>query len=276
MRKNIFIKMTGDRIFKSLWQNKIGREWFNELIYEITNIDISSYILKDKEINNKNKNLVMDIILMNKNENTIINIEMNNYLSNYLENKNHAYLNKISYESYVHNTKEFNKIIQININDYKRKEEDIIYKYRDFEKRKEYEHSETIYNIYVENYRDLWKKGKRDRKTMMLALLGSKSKKERNEIKGKEDEELMELLELWETDGFHIGLYDKDKEEERMKKAIAVEWENKGIEQGILKGTNLEKIEIAKNMLKRGMRREIIEEITGLSKEEIKLLKNKK
>ena len=38
---------------------------------------------------------------------------------------------------------------------------------------------------------------------------------------------------------------------------------------GIEKGKDEEKIEIAKNMIKKGMAVEIIEEITGLSKEKI-------
>lgn len=69
-----------------------------------------------------------------------------------------------------------------------------------------------------------------------------------------------------------IGLYDAKRIEEKVKNTQINNARREGIKEGIEKGLNQSKIEIAKNMLNKNLDISIISEVTGLNIEEIEKL----
>jgi len=84
-----FIELTSDTTFKYLYKNEKTIAWFNRIIKEKFNIDLTNYKIIDNELNtgNKIKDYRLDIIL--ENEDNIVIIEMNRNYYNYLEKKNY-------------------------------------------------------------------------------------------------------------------------------------------------------------------------------------------
>ena len=95
------------------------------------------------------------------------------------------------------------------------------------------------------------------------------------EISGFSDAELRAYDKFWDSVSVERTLiddsYQKGKEE-GMEKGIA-EGMGKGMKQGMEKGMNLRSLEIARKMLAKGMDDASVMDMTGLTAEEIKLLK---
>ena len=95
------------------------------------------------------------------------------------------------------------------------------------------------------------------------------------EISGFSDAELRAYDKFWDSVSVERTLiddsYQKGKEE-GMEKGIA-EGMEKGMKQGMEKGMNLRSLEIARKMLAKGMDDASVMDMTGLTVEEIKLLK---
>ena len=95
------------------------------------------------------------------------------------------------------------------------------------------------------------------------------------EISGFTDAELRAYDKFWDSVSVERTLiddsYQKGKEE-GMEKGIA-EGMEKGMKQGMEKGMNLRSLEIARRMLAKGMDDASVMDMTGLTAEEIKLLK---
>ena len=95
------------------------------------------------------------------------------------------------------------------------------------------------------------------------------------EISGFSDAELRAYDKFWDSVSVERTLiddsYQKGKEE-GMEKGIA-EGMEKGMKQGMEKGKNLRSLEIARKMLAKGMDDASVMDMTGLTAEEIKLLK---
>uniref|UniRef100_UPI003FEE8771 hypothetical protein n=1 Tax=Segatella copri TaxID=165179 RepID=UPI003FEE8771 len=95
------------------------------------------------------------------------------------------------------------------------------------------------------------------------------------EISGFTDAELRAYDKFWDSVSVERTLiddsYQKGKEE-GMEKGIA-EGMEKGMKQGMEKGMNLRSLEIARKMLAKGMDEASVMDMTGLTAEEIKLLK---
>ena len=95
------------------------------------------------------------------------------------------------------------------------------------------------------------------------------------EISGFTDAELRAYDKFWDSVSVERTLiddsYQKGKEE-GMEKGIA-EGMEMGMKQGMEKGMNLRSLEIARKMLAKGMDEASVMDMTGLTAEEIKLLK---
>ena len=84
-------------LFKYLFKKEENKPFFRKTILDVTGIDINGYTLIDNEINsgNNKKDYRLDILL--KKDDSIINIEMNQFISrNYynptsLKNRNYLY-----------------------------------------------------------------------------------------------------------------------------------------------------------------------------------------
>ena len=82
-----------------------------------------------------------------------------------------------------------------------------------------------------------------------------------------------EKLNELNSDEIMIGLYDAEKEEEKVRKTQLKGAKNEGIEEGKKEGIEQEKIDIAKSMLAKKYNLNDICELTGLSIEKINELK---
>lgn len=224
-------------------------------------------------------------------ENNIINIEANQVLNSGIIDKNNSYHYKIASESKNNDLNPL--VIQINI-DRKNKFEKLITKFqlRDESGKYTIDNKFINYHINIDNVlKKEYNKGKLTRFEKLLLLMVIEEKSILRKI-SKNDKELSYMVDKIEemalNDGI-VGLYDKEKAMERVNainkmEAIAEglsegrakglsEGRAKGLAEGKIEGEIVAKKEIAKNMINESMSIDLIEKITGLSKEEIKKLK---
>ncbi len=211
--------------------------------------------------------------------NKVLNIEMNKDYYPGVFNKNNAYLQKIGASLYVVNTNylDTKQIIQINFDNfsyfkgnqeiykflYKEETSNIILPENAIKYHVDLAYiRERCYNKPVENL------SKFERCCLLLMAETSEFAKK---IAGNDNimKKVYEKLEDLNSDEMIIGLYDAEKEAERVKQTQLLGAERKGIQEGIQK----EKIEIAKNMLDKNINIELISELTNLTIEEIESLK---
>ena len=95
------------------------------------------------------------------------------------------------------------------------------------------------------------------------------------EISGFSDAELRAYDKFWDSISVERTLIDDSyqKGKEKGKEEGIAEGMEKGIKQGMEKGMNLRSLEIARKMLAKGMDDASVMDMTGLTAEEIKLLK---
>ena len=95
------------------------------------------------------------------------------------------------------------------------------------------------------------------------------------EISGFSDAELRAYDKFWDSVSVERTLIDDSyqKGKEKGKEEGIAEGMEKGMKQGMEKGMNLRSLEIARKMLAKGMDEASIMDMTGLTAEEIKLLK---
>ena len=95
------------------------------------------------------------------------------------------------------------------------------------------------------------------------------------EITGFTDAELWAYDKFWDSVSVERTLIDDSyqKGKEKGKEEGIAEGMEKGMKQGMEKGMNLRSLEIARKMLAKGMDEASVMDMTGLTAEEIKLLK---
>ena len=95
------------------------------------------------------------------------------------------------------------------------------------------------------------------------------------EISGFTDAELRAYDKFWDSVSVERTLIDDSyqKGKEKGKEEGIAEGMEKGMKQGMEKGMNLRSLEIARKMLAKGMDDASVMDMTGLTAEEIKLLK---
>ena len=95
------------------------------------------------------------------------------------------------------------------------------------------------------------------------------------EISGFTDAELRAYDKFWDSVSVERTLLDDryQKGKEKGKEEGIAEGMEKGMKQGMEKGINLRSLEIARKMLAKGMDEASVMDMTGLTAEEIKLLK---
>ena len=95
------------------------------------------------------------------------------------------------------------------------------------------------------------------------------------EISGFSDAELRAYDKFWDSVSVERTLIDDSyqKGKEKGKEEGIAEGMEKGMKQGMEKGMNLRSLEIARKMLAKGLDEASVMDMTGLTAEEIKLLK---
>ena len=237
--------------------------------------------------NKKERNKQVDLLLEYRGEK--INIEINNYYSKGITDRN------IVYASYIHGKQldyedntysNINKTIQINLNNI-RTNSTLRERYF-FRNDKNTILSEKfeIDQIDMVLARDICYNDYSNKLARWCMVLTSKTKEEFKKYLGEDlmekeaKEKLEEKTSKMSDDEEVYALYSAYTKEELEKNTLIEEAEQRSVEKGFEKGTKEgtqqgiknEKISIAKNMLKKGMNIEDIIDITGLTKEQIKKL----
>ena len=122
--------------------------------------------------------------------------------------------------------------------------------------------------IYIPTYKGVCYNGKNEEE-MYLSMYNANSYEELKDIvrDNKEGLSIMDEIEYLAAKEGVIGLYNREREEKRIRATLRDEGYEEGIEKGIEK--------VAINSLENGLDKETISKITGLSLEEINKLKEK-
>ncbi len=289
-----------DCMFKGIMLDPNNEDYLKDLISCITGISVSeleNMKIENSEyiINNKNdKNMRSDIIVSIGNK--YINIELNKEYYDGVFDKSNAYFYRLSDNLYKRGKSylESGKIIQINFNDfYYFENNQEIYKfvYKEDTTNEILKESEIKYHVNLAYIHDTcYNKSVKSLSKFerYCLLLMAETKEFARTIAG--DDKIMKKvskrLEELSNDEEIMGLYDAEVEAEKIRrtqidgakiKAMAegrAEGKAEGIAEGKIEGAKEKELEIAKNMLKMGLDKNIILEATKLSNNEIEELIN--
>ena len=274
MNNKIFLNLLSDTTFKYLFKSENGRRYLNKVLQIITGINIEDYILIDNEFNSGNiyRDYKTDILLFNKEKNIAINIEMNQFKNEYYVYRNYTYISRIISEMFNkgEKIKEY-KVIQVNFNNFYNKDNKNISSLSFILRDKLYDIELDIVKvieIYIPTYKGVCYNGKNEEE-MYLSMYNANSYEELKDIvrDNKEGLSIMDEIEYLAAKEGVIGLYNREREEKRIRATLRDEGYEEGIEKGIEK--------VAINSLENGLDKETISKITGLSLEEINKLKEK-
>ncbi len=290
------VNMLNDALFKALFRSVEAREMVVDFLSEL--IGIKKEVLEQAdyqggEIPKKimtERNKTADMIIKIEDSNRII-LEMNQYLSQKMNERNTSYAFSIASETIISGSKKYPKVILVNFdnfNYYKTERGILNFKLRDEEGHIETEQYHSIH-LVLENIIDK-KYNKRDEIKKMVKLLRCKTVEEMEE-KFKGDENYMSAIrkvsEL-STDPNFVGYYDieeahrqqlEDMEETGYEKGME-EGKSIGLKEGKSIGLEEGKIEnqkeVARAMYQKKIPLDVISECTGLSIEEVQGLLNVK
>ncbi len=245
-------------------------------------------------------------------EGHIINIEMNKDYYEGLFIKNDLYQHKVisrvlkKGDTYI----ELKRVIQINIDNFSRFQKEISeFKLMEVETGEIENESYIKYHISLSKIREKYYNGGELSYLEKLLLMIGMDKKEELEEVSEGDEVMMELrkkVEILSDEEAFADLYDVERQERMIYNTKMKYAEDKGLEKGmakgmekgmkkgmakglkeglekgkkegkkagIIEGSELTKIDIAKNMLEENMDIKLIMKLTGLSNEEIKKISN--
>ena len=272
-----FIELCSDTTFKYLYKNERCRKWFNNIIKSKFNLDLDNYTLVDNELNtgNKKKDYRLDINLKKDDINIII--EMNNSYYDFLDSKNYQYLYRIAGSLYQEGENYSNKQAKLVLfNNFKNKKLPDI-------KTGNFILEDPINNlviddiesfeIYLPNFENICYHNA-NKEDISLSLFTCKSYDEmKARTNNPDDLEIIKELERLAMDENFIFDYDVEKVRKKTENSIRLDGYHAGIEEGLVKGSREEKLNIAKSMLDEKIDIKIISKCTGLSTEEIEKLK---
>ena len=271
------INMLNDAMFKALFRSIEAREMVSNFLSELTGIDKEILMNADyqggelvkKKLDEKGK--TSDIIIKIDRNNKII-LEMNQYPTDYIFEKNVSYVFSIASETIMSGSKNYPNVIMIsfdNFNKYKTDKPILEFKLRDQYGNIETNQYHSIHLIIENIINSKYNINKETKK--LISLLKKKTVNEmEKEFKG--DDTYMAAIRKVEdlsTDPDFVGYYDI----EEARKQENWEFKQTGIREGFEQGAKEKQIEIAKEMLNKDMEINLISEITKLSIEEINCLK---
>ncbi len=281
------INLFNDAMFKAIFRNPKNRKIISEFLSEVTGVkqellEQANYQggeIPKKKLEEKGK--IADLIIKIEDNQQII-VEMNQYRSNYIFEKNTSYAFSISSESSKKGRREYPRVILVNLdkfNPFQTKEGIIRFQLRDEEGHVETEIYESIH-IILENIID--KQYNNNKIKKFVEFMASETIEEMEE-KFKGDEEYMAAIRTVEelsTDPNFVGYYDLEEahkqELEDMRETGyddgMEEGKNIGLEEGIEKG----KQEVVKAMYADGVTIDTISKYVGISIEKIQSLLNEK
>ena len=272
-----------DKVVKKLFTSFSGYQYLARIVCEVLDLpsELFSFQIFHPSVG-VNENVVnSEVDLIIEDDEAIVNIEINTSNSRSIQNKNTAYFCHLILKQ-IKTSKDYDKVLkkvyQINLNSY-----DVSHKERfvtrsrliDVETKEEVHPILEIVDVYLAkiiktDYTII--KERNNSLEYLLYLLVCNDEKILREV--YEGDSLMEKMvdeakEL--TDNFDSLLYyDYDE----LKKQEAYELgEASGVEQGVELGIEQNKVEIALNMLKKNMDTKLICEVTGLTHDELNVIK---
>ena len=217
----LFVSPVYDTTFKYLWKSSESRKWFIKLIYLLTQVDLSDYVLYDPIIStgNRLKDYEMDILFLKGDSirsSDPFNIEMYKDKHEYNEVKSRLYIFKVlaeglkSGDNYIRR-----KGIQVNFCDYiSSKDKNLSisqYRLRDIVNDLESDDI-TIYDVYLPKFEGICYNEGENELEAGLALLHASSYEEMERIANgnKEALNIVDELRKLAIDQEFIGLLDKE------------------------------------------------------------------
>ncbi len=267
MIKEKFYTCRYDRAFKEVFMNENNKDILEKLLESILKVKIEEIKYLNLERNVDNVNVKRKHLDLNLKTNIgYIEVEVNTSTESYVKPRNFSYICDI----YSHSTKKgesYNEntlVVQINIS-YGLKYKELIRKYmvQDEDKNK-YINNLIIYEINMDKYMEIWynkdeKEIEKNKYIMMLNLqpeeLEDLSKKDRMVLKY-----MSEIERVNEEEEFREYM-SAEEDNRKIENSIRDEYIGKGIEKG-------QKI-VAKSLLKRGMDKNMVSDITKLEKKKI-------
>ena len=275
-----------DPIFKSIVQNPDFRSLLSLIISHVT-VYSPGYIYENLVFANtelpvenyKERKKITDIIV--KVEGTIINIEANKNAKASMVAKNNLYHHKIAYDRYLSGMAMDNsEVFQLNFNVINRFDDRLFIEFCMKDDTGKFTDEENFKRIHINMVKPLEKYYNNGKESLsklekILVMFQITNKSELRDIsKGDEElENMAKIIEDLNEDEYIIGLYDKEKMDEWMKKIDHAEAVKEGHAEGLEQGSNKKALEIAKNMLKENMNLADIARLTGLDENIIQKLK---
>ena len=277
------INLFNDAMFKAIFRNPKNRKIISEFLSEVTGVkqelleqaDYQGGEIPKKKLEEKGK--IADLIIKIEDNQQII-VEMNQYRSNYIFEKNTSYAFSISSESNRKGRREYPRVILVNLdkfNPFQTKEGIIRFQLRDEEGHIETEIYESIH-IILENILD--KQYNNNKIKKFVEFMASQTIEEMKE-RYEGDEEYMAAIRTVEelsTDPNFVGYYDLEEAHKQELEDMRETGYDDGMEEGKSIGLEEGKIEVAKAMYQKKIPLDVISECTGLTVEEIKNLVNSK
>ena len=272
-----------DKVVKKLFTSFSGYQYLARIVCEVLDLpsELFSFQIFHPSVG-VNENVVnSEVNLIIEDNASIVNIEINTSNSRSIQNKNTAYFCHLILKQ-IKTSKDYDKVLkkvyQINLNSY-----DVSHKERfvtrsrliDVETKEEVHPILEIVDVYlakiIKTDYTIVKERKNSLEYLLYLLVCNDERILREVYEGDNLMEKMvdEAKEL--TDNFDSLLYyDYDE----LKKQEAYELgEASGVEQGVELGIEQNKVEIALNMLKKNMDTKLICEVTGLTHDELNVIK---
>ena len=273
--------MTYDYVFKSVLSE--NKEYLARILSNILNIDkeyiLDNLVYKNTEhtkITKKDKRKISDLIV--EVENMKINLEMNKGYYKSLTHKNNMYVYRLilgsikEKEEYIDYDK---MIIQVNFDVKWKFSDKLVVKFEMIEKetgkkRSDYIESNDpiIYHVNLSKIKDMYyNKDKLNTFERELALMILDNKRELKEVSEGDDvmDKVNEKICKLSDDEILQGIYVKEEMDSWMKKVDLKYAKEEGKKEA--------NMETARKLLKKGMEIKDITDITGITKEQIEILR---
>jgi len=283
--KTKIIPLTSNTMFKEIFGRDENKEMTAYLISEYFELDYS-FVLDNiihqntiQSINNlKDYSYDVDIILSLNNE-VIINVEMNKYFWDGIENRNLSYFTKIFSSQYEKGKgreqfRESKKCIQINFNNYNKPKdkERTIYRFRDVETNEELTDRIEIHHVNLEVIKNkCYNKPTEELSSLekIVMCLKSSDVDTLEKIVGGNMKSILDKVMELSNDERLIGLYNTEELAEAREYGMRMDGLEEGMQKGIQKGIEQNQRQVVINMLKENLDIKLISKISGLSSEKI-------